>query len=69
MHAFWDFVSKASVIGFAAAVVLAILGRWLFVSNKRRKADLGTKIISSVGGARNSRFANEEFDRRKSQLR
>ena len=60
----WHIVGYVSVIGFVLAVILSIVGRRLFVSDREKEADLGTKIISAVGGARNARSANTEQAKR-----
>jgi len=61
----WHLVGVLGVIGFVLAVLLALIARKLFVSSTAKEADLGERIISSLGGARNSRNARVELNRRR----
>jgi len=61
----WQIVGVVGVIGFCVAVVLSFVARRLFVSDREEDVNLGGKIISAVGGARNARSATAERARRK----
>lgn len=61
---FWQFVAIASVAGFAVAIVLSFVARRLFVSKQEKEVRLGEQIISSLGGARNARSADEQLRKR-----
>lgn len=68
LHDFaWDFVGKFGVIGFVVAVGIALVARWLFLSSKDKTAELGSKLIGTVGGARNARAANQELQERRAR--
>lgn len=61
----WQIVGVVGVIGFCIAVALSLIARRLFVSDREEEVNLGDKIISAVGGARNARSASAERARRR----
>ena len=69
MSPFWKILSELSVGGFVLAIILSIVARRLFSSNKRKSVALASQIIGTVGGARNGRYANSEYERRSASLK
>jgi hypothetical protein len=61
----WQVIGNVSAVAFGFAVVLSLLSKFMFVSRKEKIADLGKQIISSFGGARNARLANDELRKRR----
>jgi hypothetical protein len=62
-------LSELSVAGFVLAIILSIIARRLFASDKRKSVALGSQIIGAVGGARNGRYASSEYEKRRAWLK
>lgn len=62
---FWHTVGTLSVVAFVFAILLSLLARYWFAGNNSNRIKRAADILSSLGGARNSRHVVSELGRRK----